>query len=654
MLLSGMMFLSGGFVSCDNDDDDVNKVNKLDVAPSSSIQFNASGNQDVVLTVTTDAKSWSYTAPEWIIAKQEGKTLTVNAKDNTTGSTRVGRIEFKAGTAEPVVINVAQKIPAEGDDNVLSVEPSGDIAFQAKGNQAVVLTVSTDAASWDFEAPEWVTATKEGNKLTVNAKDNTEANTRAGRIEFTAGTAKPVAINVSQKGAGDQPEPGEKVAASLKDESGESNVTLTATGKEEEGKIVANVKLALEKAAAADASVQIFIDEAYLAEYNFINKTECVILPAGVAAIANDGNVTIAAGQTAADIAVTFDVTSDQLKFNTEYLVPLYIKVKSDNVSVSDATCRVNYVLKKKNPKEVKNILFFEVNDTNPLNALEYVMADGTYFFDAVILFAANINYNAEEDRVFLSNNPNVQALLDETDVYLQPLREAGIKVYLDILGNHDAAGVAQLSDWGCQQFAEELALACMTYKLDGISFDDEYSAYPDLSNKWFTSPSSAAAARLCYETKKALTELVPWETEVSIYQLGSMYAHSFPTIEGQTPGQYVDFHVADYGGATSPANGMTMKQCSGMSIECNRGGGWIDEAKARQIKADGYGWVMWFAFEPAGRELGSGTIYSNLDRSMVKMKATALGLYDTALLDPTGYYKKIGEGEYDPKRYTF
>ena len=62
------------------------------------------------------------------------------------------------------------------------------------------------------------------------------------------------------------------------------------------------------------------------------------------------------------------------------------------------------------------------------------MLEDGTPFFDAVILFAANINYNTAEDVVYLANNPNVQALLDDSEIYLQPLRKKGIKVYLGLL----------------------------------------------------------------------------------------------------------------------------------------------------------------------------------------------------------------------------
>ena len=98
----------------------------------------------------------------------------------------------------------------------------------------------------------------------------------------------------------------------------------------------------------------------------------------------------------------------------------------------------------------------------------------GKLFFDDIILFSSIINYFAESGRVYVLNNPNVQFLLDNNEQFLQPLRKRGMKVILGILGNHDAAGVAQLSDMGCREFAKELAAYCNAYTLDGVGFDDE------------------------------------------------------------------------------------------------------------------------------------------------------------------------------------
>ena len=535
----------------------------------------------------------------------------------------------------------------------LTVTPDAAISFLAKENAEVVLKVVTNADSWKATpTADWIVLVPDMEKgnLHVNAKDNNTTEQRVARIRIEAGLAQPVAINVVQAaGTGEvTPEPSEGVAVKLVSMGETTIATKTET------ELSVKVKLSVTAAAASDVEVKLFYDEGYLREYNYINKEqgEAVLYPKEKVTIPADGKMVLKAGQTESEeVEVKLDATG--LSMGSPYLLPLYLKAV-ENAAVKQAECRVNVLVRKQNPKQIKNVVYFEVNDCNPLNALEYELADGTPFFDAVILFAANINFNRAEDVVYLSNNPNVQALLDDSEIYLQPLRKKGIKVYLGLLGNHDAAGLCQLSDWGAQQWAQEVAEACKTYKLDGVNLDDEYSSSPDLSNKWFAPRSAAAGARLCYELKKALKATCPWETEVSTFAYGQLYSlptsvKDLETGEDQPISKWLDFHVANYGGTTSPYGDLTKAQCSGMSLELNRGYGSITEDSARNMKNQGYGWCMWFAFDPSG----TGTVSSNRYRSDNFIKAAAKGFYDQELKEPTGVWNKIGEGQYDPNRHT-
>ena len=535
----------------------------------------------------------------------------------------------------------------------LTVTPDAAISFLAKENAAVVLKVVTNADSWKATpTADWIVLVPDMEKgnLHVNAKDNNTTEQRVARIRIEAGLTQPVAINVVQAaGTGEvTPEPSEGVAVKLVSMGETTIATKTET------ELSVKVKLSVTAAAASDVEVKLFYDEGYLREYNYINKElgEAVLYPKEKVTIPADGKMVLKAGQTESEeVEVKLDATG--LSMGSPYLLPLYLKTV-ENAAVKQAECRVNVLVRKQNPKQIKNVVYFEVNDCNPLNALEYELADGTPFFDAVILFAANINFNRAEDVVYLSNNPNVQALLDDSEIYLQPLRKKGIKVYLGLLGNHDAAGLCQLSDWGAQQWAQEVAEACKTYKLDGVNLDDEYSSSPDLSNHWFAPRSAAAGARLCYELKKALKATCPWETEVSTFAYGQLYSlptsvKDLETGEDQSISKWLDFHVANYGGTTSPYGDLTKAQCSGMSLELNRGYGSITEDSARNMKNQGYGWCMWFAFDPSG----TGTVNSNRYRSDGFIKAAAKGFYDQELKEPTGVWNKIGEGKYDPNRHT-
>lgn len=352
------------------------------------------------------------------------------------------------------------------------------------------------------------------------------------------------------------------------------------------------------------------------------------------------------------EVAFEVQIDGSQLAADTSYSLAISIRERGGNAGFRPEDALVEVVVIRRNtPRAVRQILFFEVNNCNPLNALEYRLEDGSPFFDAVVLFAANINYNQEEDRVYLHNNPNVQALLDNSETLLQPLRRAGIKVYLGLLGNHDAAGLAQLSDWGAATWAHEVAETCATYGLDGVSLDDEYSKSPDLTNRWFAVHTPTAGARLAYELKRALAESCSWPTEVSVFEYGMLQNLPAVVVGGVSHPQseFLDILIPNYGSASTPYGDLTYAQCCGASVEINYYGT-LSKTRARNMLASGYGWCMWFGFDPSG----SGGVKSNLEHSMKQFRNAASGFYEQDLLDPEFVYHKFGEGSYDPTPHPF
>lgn len=535
------------------------------------------------------------------------------------------------------VVAVAACKPQAEELDTLSVQPSAALSFEAQENADVTLTVTTTAEKWEYTAPEWVVAEVAGETLIVNVADNT-GKARVGRISFTAGSAHQVNINVHQAAPKADVPSGEPVAATLNNNAESDFFQITS------GSVNGSVSVVLASAAAEDVVVELTLDPRYVEEYSFITGDTYEAVPAEAVSFAKT-EVTIPAGETESE-AVDVVVDGAALGFGQGYLVPVMAVVKSGNASFATDAKRVNYVVMKANPRTTKQVVYLEVNDCNPLNILEYNLADGTPFFDAVILFAANINYDSVNDVVYLHNNPNVQALLDESETYIQPLRKKGIKVYLGLLGNHDAAGLAQLSDWGAHEWAQEVAEACRVYKLDGVNLDDEYSGYPDLNNPWFTSQSAAAGARLCYELKMALKEKCYWPTDVSIFEWGALYNLPTVNVDGveYTQSQFLDWTCANYGSASSPYGDLTYANCSGASIQLNYGNS-IYDSTLENIRNNGYGWVMWFAFDPSG----TGGIANNRTHSMTQFERTAQALYGQGMAQPENVYNKLGEGKYDP-----
>lgn len=374
------------------------------------------------------------------------------------------------------------------------------------------------------------------------------------------------------------------------------------------------------------------------------------IMPIPADAVTMPESVRFPKGETMVDFEVVVD--GEKLALETCYRLAISFWEQGGNAVFRLEEQRVEFQVIRHEvatSRAVRQILFFEVNNCNPLNALEYRLADGSPFFDAVVLFAANINYNAAEDRVYLHNNPNVQALLDNSETLLQPLREAGIKVYLGLLGNHDAAGLAQLSAWGAETWAAEVAAVCATYGLDGVNLDDEYSKSPDLSNPWFTMRTPAAGAQLAYELKTALRKACSWPTEVSVFEFGALQNLPQVIADGATHSQseFLDILIPNYGMASEPYGDLTYRQCCGASIEINYYDT-LSESRARTLLDAGYGWCMWFGFDPSG----SGGVKSNLTHSMKQFRNAAKVFYNSEMQDPVSVYHKLGEGSYDAEPY--
>ena len=237
---------------------------------------------------------------------------------------------------------------------------------------------------------------------------------------------------------------------------------------------------------------------------------------------------------------------------------------------------------------------------------------------------------------------------MDNNEVFIQPLRKRGIKVIMCVLGNHDQSGVAQLSDYGCQMFAKELATFCEAYNIDGVCFDDEYSNSPDLSNPYYASRSSARAARLAYESKKAMPDKL-----VVAYCYSSFNISGWPTeIEGQDIAEWVDIAVGDYGWSTSPMGNMTQKQCSAISMEFNRGtGGNFTSVVAERMldPTTGKGWFMGFAPDPLKNT--NGRVNKNAWRNIFvnRLNKGPETLYGSPLKEPEHFYKFA-----DTTRYNY
>lgn len=370
-----------------------------------------------------------------------------------------------------------------------------------------------------------------------------------------------------------------------------------------------NVSLYLKTTAklTAEATINVSYDETVLTEYNNKYGTSYEVFPKNKVTLENDGVIKMEAGTVQSSEMKVSYVSDGSLDSDKSYVIPLRMKVTSGNFKLGEED-QIRLVFVKDlsgipdcnkyvdGKPGVKVFSCMEVNDTNPLNNLSFTLkSNGKPLVDCLIIFAANINYNKETGRVYINNNENVQALLDNREHYLKPLQDRGMKIVLGLLGNHDCSGVANMTKETAEAFALEVKAMCDAYQLDGIFVDDEYSNYEyDDITPGFVQPSSKAAGRLCYEVKKAQPDR--W---VIAYAYGDTYA--LPEIDGVQSGEYVDYALHDYGEGDDLGDnfpGMPKSNMGLYSQEFNRGN-FARDSDLIEMRKNGYLSHMIFAMDP-------------------------------------------------------
>lgn len=316
--------------------------------------------------------------------------------------------------------------------------------------------------------------------------------------------------------------------------------------------VTGEVRVALSAAAGRAVDLKLSYDASLLEAYNEANATAFEALPEEAVRIEADGALLVGPRTTQSDPLQVRVEPSPALEVGKTYALPLRLASLTDGieVSASQGSCLFWVKVLGERPSTQKDtgmitVCYVEVNENNPLNALEWrCERNDKPLFDIVNLFAANINWIEEEGRVGVVLNPNVQHILANRDKYIQPLQDAGMRVSLTILGNGDGTGVANLSDETARLFAEDLRAIVDSYGLDGVDFDDEYSKYSQFPIRpGCVEYGAGPYARLLYEVKRLMPDKL-----VTVYQIGQAMWGFKSMVDGVRPGDFIDYAYSDYG----------------------------------------------------------------------------------------------------------
>lgn len=214
----------------------------------------------------------------------------------------------------------------------------------------------------------------------------------------------------------------------------------------------------------------------------------------------------------------------------------------------------------------MKMVAYVETNDWDIRNMGQFLLKDSKKpIFDMVIMFAANMNYDAQSDRRILHFNDQLQPIIKNPEKYIKPLKDRGIKVLADILPNHQGVGYLNFQSYDeALDFARQCKEIADKTGIDGWDIDEEYADYHMLRSK----PQKGAQSVLWL--MRAMKEVMP-DKLLTMYDY-SLYVSGYTDDQGKQAKDYIDYSWTDYGRTHASTINLPKHKYGTQSIEFGQG----------------------------------------------------------------------------------
>jgi len=314
----------------------------------------------------------------------------------------------------------------------------------------------------------------------------------------------------------------------------------------------------LNRPAEKNLNLQTAPDESQVEIYNAKYGTDFLTMPAANIQIADDGQISIAAGERISEkIKVTFK--ADGLEAG-KYLAP--IVVSSDDVAMSDDGGILYYVVKVRKPEvgdyelDPVNTTVFYVNTSeySPLLADVWVVSkDNTRnpsapnvwmrtYGNIVNLRVVQIGYDEATERAMLVLNSDIRYVLEHADLHIRPLQDKGRKVCLSIEGGGTGLGFCNLTDAQIADFVAQVKACLETYNLDGVNLFDRNAGYGEVDG--MPAMNTTSYPKLI----KAMREAMPDKLlTLADYEEPTEYFWDTDATGGIEVGKYLDYAWSGY-----------------------------------------------------------------------------------------------------------
>ena len=314
----------------------------------------------------------------------------------------------------------------------------------------------------------------------------------------------------------------------------------------------------LNRPAEKNLNLQTAPDESQVEIYNTQYGTDFLTMPAANIQIADNGQISIAAGERISEkVKVTFK--ADGLTAGN-YLAP--ISISSEEVTPSENGGTLFYAVKVRGLEvgdyelDTENTTVFYVNtsDYSPLLADVWVISKEDLmspsmptvwqktYGNIVNLRTVQIGYDEATGRALLNLNSDIRYVLEHADLHIRPLQDKGRKVCLSIEGSNSGLGFCNLTDAQIADFVAQVKACLETYDLDGVNLFDRNAGYGEVEG--MPAMNTTSYPKLI----KALREAMPDKMlTLADYEEPTEYFWDTEATGGIEVGKYLDYAWSGY-----------------------------------------------------------------------------------------------------------
>ena len=307
-------------------------------------------------------------------------------------------------------------------------------------------------------------------------------------------------------------------------------------------------------------TIQLFVDDALVEEFNQDFKEECVLLPPAFYSLENGGVIGIPAGAKESDEKLVKVYATNPLNnvlAAGKYVLPLSASTGETVFMQVSIQAPFSGRPPLYTGDDCFTVFYLNTSQFDPRLATDFVVQKlsrsrevlwHNAIGNIVNFRTVTIDYDTNSERPVLNLGSDMRFLCDNFNTYFKPVKDTGRKLCICIEGGNKGIGFCNMNDAQITDFTIQIKRFIEQYGFDGVNLWDRNSGY---GKEGFPEMNTTSYPKLI---KKLREELGPYKLiTVADYGAPTEYFWDVDAMGGIEVGKYLDYAWSGYNNEDEP-----------------------------------------------------------------------------------------------------